>query len=176
MQSEALPRSESWHVISKEFLRSFFRRHSVGKQVVACWNVSCFLRPLTELFLSIVFFVWTWYGFFSQKQTNRANLPHTIFISWNHKLLTPCTISKIVVGSQPTAIIGIFFHSCKLPVMMFRLGVDKMLVSEVELFTGHMESDKYSMYRMFWNISPKDSNSCWAQIMTPEIGRWAWWG
>ena len=43
---------------------------------------------------------------------------------------------------------------------MFRLGVDKMLVSEVELFTGHMESDKYSIYRMFWNISPKDFNSC----------------
>ena len=145
-----------------------------GKPEMASPDVGCFLRPLTEPFLSIGFFVWI--VFFSRKQRNRANLPHTIFISWNHKLFTPCTISKIVVGSQPTAIIGIFFHSCKLALMMFRLGVDKMLVSKVELFTGHMESDKYSMYRTFWNISPKDFNSCWAQIMTPEIGRRAWWG
>ena len=32
-QSETLPRSGLWHVISMEFLRSFFRRHFEGKPV-----------------------------------------------------------------------------------------------------------------------------------------------
>ena len=43
-QSEALPRSGKWHVISMEFLRSFLRRHFAGKPVVASRNVGCFLR------------------------------------------------------------------------------------------------------------------------------------
>ena len=43
-QSEALPRSGSWRVISMEFLRSFLSRHLAGKPVVASPNVSCFLR------------------------------------------------------------------------------------------------------------------------------------
>ena len=41
-QSEALPRSGWWHVISMEFLRSFLRRHFAGKQVVASRNVGVF--------------------------------------------------------------------------------------------------------------------------------------
>ena len=45
-QSEALPRSGKWRVISMEFLRSFLRRHLVGKPVVASPNVGCFLRLL----------------------------------------------------------------------------------------------------------------------------------
>ena len=43
-QSEALPRSGKWRVISMEFLRSFRRRHLVGKPVVASPNVGCLLR------------------------------------------------------------------------------------------------------------------------------------
>ena len=45
-QSEALPRSGLWHVISTEFLRcSFLRCHFAGKPSVAsARNVSCFLR------------------------------------------------------------------------------------------------------------------------------------
>ena len=43
-QSEALPRSELWRVISVEFLRSFLRRHLAGKPVLASPNVGCFLR------------------------------------------------------------------------------------------------------------------------------------
>ena len=44
-QSEALPRSEQWHVINMEFLRSFLRRHfAVGELVVASQNAGCFLR------------------------------------------------------------------------------------------------------------------------------------
>ena len=43
-QSGALPRSVKWHVISMGFLRSFLRRHLVGKLVVVSPNVSCFLR------------------------------------------------------------------------------------------------------------------------------------
>ena len=43
-QSEALPRSGDWRVISTEFLCSFLRRHLAGKQVVASPNVGCFLR------------------------------------------------------------------------------------------------------------------------------------
>ena len=42
-QSEALPRSGQWRVISMEFLRSFLRRHLAGKPVVASRNVGCFL-------------------------------------------------------------------------------------------------------------------------------------
>ena len=43
-QSEALPRSGQWRVISMEFLRSFLRHHLVGKPVAASLNVGCFLR------------------------------------------------------------------------------------------------------------------------------------
>ena len=43
-QSEALPRSGQWRVISMEFLRSFLRRLLAGKPVVAPPNVGCFLR------------------------------------------------------------------------------------------------------------------------------------
>ena len=46
-QSEALlPRSGLWRVISMEFLRSFLRRHFVGKPFLASRNVVCFLRLL----------------------------------------------------------------------------------------------------------------------------------
>ena len=43
-QSEALPRSGQWHIISMEFLCLFLRRPLVGKPVVAAPNVGCFLR------------------------------------------------------------------------------------------------------------------------------------
>ena len=43
-QSEVLPRSGRWRVISMEFLRSFFRRHLAGKPVIASPNVGCLLR------------------------------------------------------------------------------------------------------------------------------------
>ena len=42
--SESLPSSGWWHVVTMEFLNSFFRRFFAGKPVVASWNVSCFLR------------------------------------------------------------------------------------------------------------------------------------
>ena len=42
-QSEVLPRSGWWRVISMEFLRSFFRRHLAGKPVIASPNVGCLL-------------------------------------------------------------------------------------------------------------------------------------
>ena len=42
-QSEALPRSGQWRVISKKFLRLFLRCRLAGKPVVASRNVSCFL-------------------------------------------------------------------------------------------------------------------------------------
>ena len=45
-QSEALPKSGYWRVISMEFLRSFLRSHLAGKPVVASPNVGCFLRLL----------------------------------------------------------------------------------------------------------------------------------
>ena len=45
-QSEALPRSRYWRVISMEFLRSFLRRHFARKPLVMSRNVSCFLRLL----------------------------------------------------------------------------------------------------------------------------------
>ena len=45
-QSETLPSSGKWRVISMEFLRSFLRRHLAGKPVVASPNVDCFLRLL----------------------------------------------------------------------------------------------------------------------------------
>ena len=43
-QSEALPRSGYWHLISMKFLQSFLRRHFTGKPVVVLKNVGCFLR------------------------------------------------------------------------------------------------------------------------------------
>ena len=43
-QLEALPSSGWWHVISMEFLNSFFRRFFAEKPVVASWNVGCFLK------------------------------------------------------------------------------------------------------------------------------------
>ena len=45
-QSEALPRSGCWCVISMEFLLWFLRHHFMGKPVVALWSVGCFLRLL----------------------------------------------------------------------------------------------------------------------------------
>ena len=45
-QSETLPSSGKWRVISMEFLRSFLRLHLAGKPVVASPNVDCFLRLL----------------------------------------------------------------------------------------------------------------------------------
>ena len=42
--SESLPSSGWWHVVTMEFLNSFFRRFFAGKPVVASWNVGCFLR------------------------------------------------------------------------------------------------------------------------------------
>ena len=52
-QSEALPRSGQWHVISMEFLHPFCRRHFAGKSLVASRNVGCFLRLYYSL-LSVV--------------------------------------------------------------------------------------------------------------------------
>ena len=43
-QSETLPRSGQWHVISMEFLCSFLRQHFAGKPMVALQNIVCFLR------------------------------------------------------------------------------------------------------------------------------------
>ena len=43
-QSEALPRSGYWRVISMEFLSSFLRRHFAGKPMVTTRNVGCLLR------------------------------------------------------------------------------------------------------------------------------------
>ena len=43
-QSEALPRSESWHIIIMEFLWLFLKSHFAGKPVLASQNESCFLR------------------------------------------------------------------------------------------------------------------------------------
>ena len=45
-QSETLPRSRKWLVISLEFLRSFLRRHFEVKRVVVSRNVRCFLGLL----------------------------------------------------------------------------------------------------------------------------------
>ena len=53
-QSEELPRSGWWRVISMEFLRSFLKRHLAGKPVVASPNVSCCLRLLIMLFWSLI--------------------------------------------------------------------------------------------------------------------------
>ena len=59
-QSEALPRSGWWRVISMQFLRLFLRRHLAGA-VVASPNVGCFLRlgenrNLTSKILHTFFF------------------------------------------------------------------------------------------------------------------------
>ena len=43
-QSEALPRSGQWYVISIESLRSFLRHHLAGKPVVGSQNVGCLFR------------------------------------------------------------------------------------------------------------------------------------
>ena len=43
-QTEALPRSGYWHVISMEFLRLLLRRRFARAQVVTSQDVSCFLR------------------------------------------------------------------------------------------------------------------------------------
>ena len=59
-QSETLPRSGWWWVISMEFLCSFLRRHFAGKPVVGSWNVGCFLKleptlPVTVIRVSNTF-------------------------------------------------------------------------------------------------------------------------
>ena len=56
-QSEALPLSALWYVISMESLRSLLRRRFVGKPVVASWNVGCYLRLQFKRLL--MFFVFT---------------------------------------------------------------------------------------------------------------------
>ena len=50
-QSQALPRSWEWRVVSLESLRSFIKRHLEGKPMEASPNVSCFFRPLSMFFL-----------------------------------------------------------------------------------------------------------------------------
>ena len=63
-QSEALPRSGWWRVISMEFLRSFLRRYFAGKPPVASRNVVCFLRLVSS---EVLFFVpWRETGAFSR--------------------------------------------------------------------------------------------------------------
>ena len=54
-QSEALPGSWEWRVISLESLRSFIKRHLEGKPMEASPNVSCFLRPLSMFFFFLPF-------------------------------------------------------------------------------------------------------------------------
>ena len=49
-QSEALPRSWEWSVISLESLPSFIKRHLEGKLMEASLNVSCFLRTSIHVF------------------------------------------------------------------------------------------------------------------------------
>ena len=56
-QSKALPRWGYWRVISMEFLRSFLRRHLVGKPVVASPNVGCFLRLRSKVIDKVANFV-----------------------------------------------------------------------------------------------------------------------
>ena len=56
-QSEALPRSWKWRVISMEFLRSFLRCHFAGKLKVASRNAGCFLKLfVTSHFLFLLRF------------------------------------------------------------------------------------------------------------------------
>ena len=49
-QSEALPRSGEWRVISMEFLRSFLRRYFAGKPPMTSRNFVCFLRITAHRF------------------------------------------------------------------------------------------------------------------------------
>ena len=51
-QSEALPRSGYWHLISMKFLQSFLRCQFTGTPVVVLKNISCFL------YLTVVQFSW----------------------------------------------------------------------------------------------------------------------
>ena len=53
-QSEALPTSGEWRVISMEFLCSFLRSDLAGKPVVASPNVGCFLRLTISMNLSYI--------------------------------------------------------------------------------------------------------------------------
>ena len=48
-QSEALPISRQWHVVSMKFLHSLIRRHFAGKTVVASKEVGCFLRKSFQI-------------------------------------------------------------------------------------------------------------------------------
>ena len=102
------------------------------------------------------------------------NHQHTIFISWNHQLFTPCTISKSIVCSQSTAIIGELFQSFELPAMRSRFDVRKMFVSWVGPLAYYVESKKYSISGRFWNISPRNVNCSWAQVVTLKVVWWAW--
>ena len=52
-QSQALPRSWEWRVVSLESLRSFIKHHLEGKPMEASPNVSCFLRPLSMFFFCL---------------------------------------------------------------------------------------------------------------------------
>ena len=57
----ALTRSGKWGVISKEFLRSFLRRHFAGKPVVTSRNIGCFLRLVeTIFFFTAQYFLLMW--------------------------------------------------------------------------------------------------------------------
>ena len=70
-QSEALPRSGYWHVISMEFLRSFLSRHFAGKPVVVSPNVGCFLRLMDVWLITLFEEHWKIY-------TNAANFKNTV--------------------------------------------------------------------------------------------------
>ena len=80
---EALPRSGEWRVISREFLRSFLRRHLAGETVVASPNVGCFLS-LDDFAHGIPLFVGsylkdTWWAF---GQWNGKNCIEWLMYLW----------------------------------------------------------------------------------------------
>ena len=56
VQSETLPRSGQWRVISMEFLHLFFRHHFAGKLVVGSRNVCYFLRIDYDLHFTNLWF------------------------------------------------------------------------------------------------------------------------
>ena len=65
-QSEALPRSGQWHVISMEFLHPFFRRHFAGKQVGR--------REMSKVFLGSIIHYYCIYFFCESLQETIMNI------------------------------------------------------------------------------------------------------
>ena len=113
-------------------------------------------------------------SFLAIKTPSIFNRQHTIFGSWNDEFFTPSTVSKIVVGPYWAGITPVFFQTSENAVMVLER-LDLGCFWGIRQDASHVVPKYYSIYWGLWNVSPRDHDACWAQVVTAKIKRWTWW-